>query len=154
MPTSESVPVTTTLQTEKINPAICTAAEIRKDFPILARQVHGKPLVYLDSTSSSQKPYAVIEAMSTYYEMYHANVHRGVYEISEEATARMEKALVKVARFINAPRSKQIIFHRTTPETINLIYSRWVKQNTTRREPIPLSPSSHDIQRCCFTPFR
>src|SRR6266700_2547146 len=75
MPTSESVPVTTTLQKEKINPAMRTAAEIRKDFPILARQVHGKPLVYLDSTSSSQKPYAVIEAMNTYYEMdHHSNL--------------------------------------------------------------------------------
>ena len=59
--------------------------------------------------------------MSTYYEMYHANVHRGVYEISEEATARMEKARVKVARFINAHRSKQVIFTRNTTESINLV---------------------------------
>ena len=91
MPKSENVPVTTMEQTEATSAAARAAADIRKDFPILARQVHGKPLVYLDSTSSSQKPYAVIEAMSTYYEMYHANVHRGVYEISEEATARMMK---------------------------------------------------------------
>src|SRR5712691_4204894 len=75
---------------------------LRKDFPILSRQVHGKPLVYLDSTASSQKPRAVIDAMSVYYETYNANVHRGVYEISEEATAAMERARVKVARFINA----------------------------------------------------
>src|SRR5438045_5188959 len=85
-----------------------SAADIRKDFPILSRQVHGHPLVYLDSTASSQKPYAVIEAMSTYYETTHANVHRGVYEISEEATTRMEKARVKVTRFINARQSKQV----------------------------------------------
>src|SRR5689334_5399713 len=71
--------------------------DIRKDFPILQRQVHGKPLVYLDSTASSQKPNAVIEAMSTYYQTYNANVHRGVYEISEEATDAMEKARVKIA---------------------------------------------------------
>src|SRR5205809_8110195 len=121
MPTSDSVPVTTMEHTEKTNSTRRTAAEIRKDFPILARQVHGKPLVYLDSTSSSQKPYAVIEAMSTYYEMYHANVHRGVNEISEAATARMEKARVKVARFINAHRSKQVIFTRNTTESINLV---------------------------------
>src|SRR6516162_5775491 len=64
--------------------------DIRRDFPILAREVHGKPLVYLDSTASSQKPNAVIEAMTTYYQSYNANVHRGVYEISEEATAALE----------------------------------------------------------------
>ncbi len=79
MPKSENVPVTAVQQTEVTSAAARAAADIRKDFPILSRQVHGKPLVYLDSTSSSQKPYAVIEAMSTYYEMYHANVHRGVY---------------------------------------------------------------------------
>src|SRR5579885_3379309 len=100
-------------------------AEIRQDFPILARQVHGKPLVYLDSTASSQKPHAVIEAMSEYYRLYNANVHRGVYEISEEATARMEKARVKVARFINARQSKQIIFTRNTTESINLVAYSW-----------------------------
>ena len=74
MPTSDSVPVTT-MEHTKTNSAIRTAAEIRKDFPILARQVHGKPLIYLDSTSSSQKPEAVIEAMSTYYEMYLSLIH-------------------------------------------------------------------------------
>ncbi|HET7637103.1 MAG TPA: aminotransferase class V-fold PLP-dependent enzyme, partial [Ktedonobacteraceae bacterium] len=66
-----------------------TATDIRNDFPILSRSVHGKPLVYLDSGASSQKPRAVIDAMNVYYETYHANVHRGVYEISEEATAAM-----------------------------------------------------------------
>src|SRR2546422_5096960 len=79
-----------------------TVEDIRKDFPILSRQVHGKPLVFLDSGASSQKPSAVIDAMDHYYRTYHANVHRGVYEISEEATAAMEKARVKVARFINS----------------------------------------------------
>src|SRR2546421_2566172 len=98
-----------------------TPEDIRKDFPILERQVHGKPLVYLDSTASSQKPRAVIEAISKYYETYNANVHRGVYEISEEATAAMEKARVKVARFINARQGKQIIFTRNTTESINLV---------------------------------
>ena len=90
------------LTSDKTVGAALAAALVRKDFPILSRQVHGKPLIYLDSTASSQKPRAVIAAMSTYYETYNANVHRGVYEISEEATAAMEKARVKVARFINA----------------------------------------------------
>src|SRR5690348_15317150 len=143
MHTSDSVPVTAKQQAEKTNPAIRTAAEIRKDFPILARQVHGKPLVYLDSTSSSQKPYAVIEAMSTYYGMYHANVHRGVYEISEEATARMEKARVKVARFINARQSKQIIFTRNTSESINLVVYTWGNANISAGDLIVLTEMEH-----------
>jgi cysteine desulfurase / selenocysteine lyase len=102
-----------------------SAAEIRQDFPILSRQVHGKPLVYLDSGASSQKPLSVIETMDHYYKTYHANVHRGVYEISEEATSAMEKARVKVARFINAPHSRQIIFTRNTSESINLVAYSW-----------------------------
>ncbi|MEO6888151.1 MAG: aminotransferase class V-fold PLP-dependent enzyme, partial [Ktedonobacteraceae bacterium] len=100
-------------------------ADIRQDFPILARLVHGKPLVYLDSTASSQKPRSVIEAMSVYYESYNANVHRGVYEISEEATAAMEKTRVKMARFLNARQGKQIIFTRNTTESINLVAYSW-----------------------------
>src|SRR5579864_4768836 len=99
--------------------------EISNDFPLLSRQVHGNPLVYLDSTASSQKPRAVIDAMRTHYQTYHANVHRGVYTLSEEATEAMEKARIKVARFINAPQSKQIIFTRNTTESINLVAYSW-----------------------------
>src|SRR3989440_12690051 len=120
-----------------------TAADIRKDFPILSRQVHGKPLVYLDSTASSQKPSAVIEAMSTYYETTHANVHRGVYEISEEATARMEKARVKVARFINARQSKQVIFTRNTTESINLVAYSWGNTNIAAGDLVILTEMEH-----------
>jgi cysteine desulfurase/selenocysteine lyase len=101
------------------------AADIRQDFPLLNRQVHGKPLVYLDSTASSQKPRAVIETMTEYYQLYNANVHRGVYEISEEATARMEKARARIARLINARQSKQVIFTRNTSESINLVAYSW-----------------------------
>src|SRR5437764_5691455 len=143
MLTSDNVPVTTMQQIKEKTSAMRTAAEIRKDFQILARQVHSKPLVYLDSTSSSQKPYAVIEAMSTYYEMYHANVHRGVYELSEEATARMEKARVKVARFINAHRSKQVIFTRNTTESINLVAYSWGNTNITAGDLIVLTEMEH-----------
>src|SRR6266536_2521023 len=143
MHTSDSVSVTTMQQIEEKNSAVRTAADIRKDFPILSRQVHGKPLVYLDSASSSQKPRAVIESMTTYYEMYHANVHRGVYEISEEATARMEKARVKVARFINAHRSKQVIFTRNTTESINLVAYSWGNTNITAGDLIVLTEMEH-----------
>src|SRR6266700_2531552 len=143
MHTSDSVSVTTMQQIEEKNSAVRTAADIRKDFPILSRQVHGKPLVYLDSASSSQKPRAVIESMTTYYEMYHANVHRGVYEISEEATARMEKARVKTAHFINAHRSKQVIFTRNTTESINLVAYSWGNTNITAGDLIVLTEMEH-----------
>ena len=137
MLTSDNVPVTTIQQKSR------SAADIRKDFPILSRQVHGKPLVYLDSTASSQKPYAVIESMSAYYETTHANVHRGVYEISEEATAKMEKARVKVARLINARHSKQIIFTRNTTESINLVAYSWGNSNIRAGDLIVLTELEH-----------
>jgi len=142
MTTFDSVPMTI-MEHTKENVAIRTAEEIREDFPILARQVHDKPLVYLDSAASSQKPNAVIEAMSDYYKMYHANVHRGVYELSEEATARMEKARVKVGRFINARRSKQVIFTRNTTESINLVAYSWGNTNITAHDVIVLTEMEH-----------
>ncbi len=120
-----------------------SATDIRKDFPILSRQVHGNPLVYLDSAASSQKPRAVIDAMNVYYETYHANVHRGVYEISEEATAAMEKARVKVARFINARRSKQVIFTRNTTESINLVAFSWGSTHIASGDLIVLTEMEH-----------
>ncbi len=129
----------TTVQQSKAR----SAEDIRKDFPILSRQVHGKPLVYLDSTASSQKPLAVIEAMSAYYETTHANVHRGVYEISEEATAKMEKARVKTARFINARQSKQVIFTRNTTESINLVAYSWGYANIKAGDLIVLTEMEH-----------
>src|SRR5260370_26503697 len=131
------------LASENVPATARSAAEIRQDFPILARQVHGKQLVYLDSTASSQKPLSVIETMTEYYHMYNANVHRGVYEISEEATARMEKARVKVARFINARHSKQIIFTRNTSESINLVAYAWGSANIHSGDMIVLTEMEH-----------
>ena len=120
-----------------------TAADIRNDFPILSRQVHGKPLVFLDSAVSSQKPLAVIEAMNAYYRTTHTNVHRGVYELSEEATAAMEKARAKVARFINARRSKQVIFTRNTTESINLVAYSWGGANIHAGDLMVLTEMEH-----------
>jgi cysteine desulfurase / selenocysteine lyase len=117
--------------------------EIRQDFPILQRQVHGKPLVYLDSTASSQKPNVVIDAMSHYYQSYNANVHRGVYEISEEATLAMDKARLKIARFINARQSKQIVFTRNTTESINLVAYSWGNANIHAGDLIVLTEMEH-----------
>ena len=120
-----------------------TVEEIRADFPILSRRVHDKPLAYLDSTASSQKPLSVIESMNTYYRTYHANVHRGVYALSEEATAAMEKARVKVARFIHARQSKQVIFTRNTSESINLVAYSWGNANIHAGDLIILSEMEH-----------
>ena len=90
-------------------------ARIKKDFPILERIVHGKRLVYLDSASSAQKPLAVLDAMQRYYETTHANVHRGVYQIAEEATNMFEEARAKVAAFIGAARPTRSCSPRTPP---------------------------------------
>ncbi len=117
--------------------------EIRKDFPILSRQVHGKQLVYLDSTASSQKPVTVIEAMDTYYRTYNANIHRGVYAISEEATAAMDRARLKTARLINARQSKQVVFTRNTTESINLVAYSWGNAHIHAGDLIILTEMEH-----------
>jgi cysteine desulfurase/selenocysteine lyase len=101
----------------------------REDFPILARQIHGKPLVFLDSAASAQKPAQVLEAMDTFARTNYANVHRGVYTLSEEATAGMEQARKRVARFINARSSAEVIFTRNTTEAINLVAYSWGNAN-------------------------
>src|SRR6266852_5322091 len=132
-----------TLSTTQTKHAMRSTEEIRKDFPILSRQVHDKPLVYLDSAASSQKPTDVIEAMEHYYRTYHANVHRGVYQISEEATIAMDKARVKIARFINARQSKQVIFTRNTTESINLVTYSWGAENIHAGDLIVLTEMEH-----------
>jgi cysteine desulfurase/selenocysteine lyase len=96
-------------------------AAIRRDFPVLERTVRGLPLSYLDNAASSQRPRAVIDAMSHYYENSHANVHRGVHTLSQEATDLFEDAREKVRRFINARSTKEVIFVRGTTEAINLV---------------------------------
>jgi cysteine desulfurase/selenocysteine lyase len=101
-------------------------AAIRADFPILAtRTSRGKPLVYLDSAASSQKPRAVIDALVDYYENYNANIHRGVYEIAARATDAFEAARATVARFINAADTAELIWTRNTTEAINLVAFSW-----------------------------
>ena len=134
---------TTAKTTSAEHKEVRSARAIREDFPILSRTVHGKPLVYLDSTASSQKPHAVIESMSAYYQTINANVHRGVYELSEEATAAMEKARVKIAHFINARQSKQIIFTRNTSESINLVAYSWGGANIHAGDLILLTEMEH-----------
>ena len=94
---------------------------IREDFPILSQRVHGKPLVYLDSAATSQKPRQVLDTYLRFYEEYNANVHRGVYSIAERATAEYEAARAKVARFIGAAGPQEIVFTRNVTEALNLV---------------------------------
>ncbi|RME81233.1 MAG: cysteine desulfurase [Caldilineae bacterium] len=120
-----------------------TVAEIRKDFPILEQQVHGHPLAYLDSTASSQKPIQVIEAMNRYYRTTHANVHRGVHYLSEAATTAYENARLNIARFINAPSPKQIIYTRNTTESLNLVAYSWGRANLGPGDEVLITEMEH-----------
>jgi cysteine desulfurase/selenocysteine lyase len=116
---------------------------IKRDFPILEREINGKRLVYLDSASSAQKPLAVLDAMDDAYRNHYANIHRGVYTIAEEATAAFEAARRKVARFINAPRTDEIIFTRNATESINLVAYSWARANLNAGDAIVLSHMEH-----------
>ncbi|HXF86079.1 MAG TPA: cysteine desulfurase [Anaerolineales bacterium] len=118
--------------------------EIRSHFPILQRTTHdGIRLVYLDSTATSQKPLQVIEAMNEFYRRSNANIHRGVHTLAEEATALYEAAREKVARFINAPSARQIIYTRNTTEAINLVAYSWARANLKAGDLIILTEMEH-----------
>src|SRR5438046_1441232 len=93
----------------------------RKDFPILLEKAHDKPLIYFDNAATSQKPQAVIDAVRWYYETQNANIHRGVFCLSEKATMAYENARIKVKKFLNAASEKEIIFTRGATEAINLV---------------------------------
>jgi cysteine desulfurase/selenocysteine lyase len=116
---------------------------LRRDFPILAQEINGHPLTYLDSASTSQKPSVVIDAVADYYREYNANVHRGIYTIGERATAAYERARATVARFINAPDSHEIVFTRNATEAINLVAYSWGRRNIGRGDAIVLTEMEH-----------
>lgn len=116
---------------------------IRADFPALSRTVHGHPLVFLDSAASSQKPLPVLEAMERVYRECYANVHRGIYAFSEEATLAYENARDRVASFINAPVREEIIFTRNTTEAINLVAYAWGRANIRPGDRILLTEMEH-----------
>jgi cysteine desulfurase/selenocysteine lyase len=100
-------------------------ARIRCDFPILARRVNGHRLVYLDNGATTHKPRQVIEAITRFYELHNANIHRGIHTLAEEATAKYEDVRAKVAAFINAPHASEVVFTRNTTEAINLVAAAW-----------------------------
>lgn len=117
---------------------------IRADFPILSREVRpGVPLVYLDSTATAQKPLAVIEAMDAFYRRSNANIHRGVHTLAEEATALYEAARESIARFINAPSARQVIYTRNTTESINLVAYTWARANLQAGDLVILTEMEH-----------
>ncbi len=119
------------------------AARVRSDFPILEQKVNGKPLIYLDSGASSQKPLAVLETLRRYYENDHANVHRGAHTLSNRATEAYEGARDKVARFINAAAREEIVFTRNATEAINLVAYSWGLANLQPGDEIILSVMEH-----------
>ncbi|KPJ82388.1 MAG: cysteine sulfinate desulfinase [Gammaproteobacteria bacterium SG8_30] len=116
---------------------------IRRDFPILSRQIRGKPLVYLDNGASAQRPSAVIEAEREYYERHHANVHRGVHTLSQEATDLFEGAREKVRGFLNAASTKEIVFVRGTTEAINLVAQAWGRPRLGKGDEIVITWLEH-----------
>ena len=117
--------------------------KIREDFPILSREVYGKPLVYLDNAATTQKPRQVIQALVDYYERYNSNVHRGVHALSQEATDRYEEARAKVARFIGAESASEIVWTRNASESLNLVAYTWGQQNIREGDEIVVTPYEH-----------
>ncbi len=117
--------------------------KLRKDFPILSRTVRGKPLVYLDNAATSQKPKAVIDALSNYYLNQNANIHRGIHTLSEEATQAFEEVRKKVAKFVHAPSAQSVIFTRNTTESINLVAYAWGRKNIQAGDEILLTGMEH-----------
>ena len=117
--------------------------KIRADFPILQRTVHGKPLVYLDTAASAQRPLAVIEAVDGFYRNHNANIHRGVHLLSQEATEDYEQARLKVAGFINAPSDQECVFTRGTTESINLVAHSFLRPRLQAGDEILISWMEH-----------
>ncbi len=130
-------------EVEQHAPGEFDVLRIKSDFPILSRTVHDKPLVFLDSAASSQKPRSVLQAMDTYYETINANVHRAAYTLAEEATNAMEAARSKVAAFIGATDANEVVFTKNATESINLIARSWGVANLEPGDAILLTHLEH-----------
>ena len=119
-------------------------ATLRKDFPLLAREVNGRPITYLDSAASAQRPVQVLDAMREYDETTHANVHRGVYAIAEEATRRFEASRLTVGRFIGAPDpAREVVFTKNATEGLNLVAHTWGRTHLHEGDTIVLTEMEH-----------
>ena len=118
-------------------------AKIREDFPILSRTFDGRPLVYLDSAATSQKPQQVIDAVSDFYAHHNANAHRGIYTLGEEATERFEGARAAIARFLGAPSADTIVFTKGVTESINLVANSWARANLHEGDEVLITEMEH-----------
>ena len=118
-------------------------AKIREDFPVLKQTIHGKPLVYLDSAATAQKPFAVIDAIRKFHEVDCANIHRGVHELSQRSTAAYEETRVKARQFLNSKTTNELIFVRGTTEGINLVASSWGRKNVKEGDEVIISAMEH-----------
>ncbi|NNE72907.1 MAG: aminotransferase class V-fold PLP-dependent enzyme, partial [Acidimicrobiales bacterium] len=118
-------------------------AAIKADFPLLQREIDGRPITFLDSAASSQKPQAVLDAMDTYYRTMHANVHRGAYRLATEATDAMESARANVADFVGAPHAHEIIFTKNATEAMNLLAQSWGRANLGPGDAVVLTEMEH-----------
>ncbi|WP_249977677.1 cysteine desulfurase [Vreelandella olivaria] len=118
-------------------------AAVREDFPVLRREVHGKPLIYLDNAATSQTPRQVIEVFSDYYSRYNANIHRGLHTLADEATAAFEGTRHRVKAFLNAEDARQVIFTRGTTEAINLVVQSWGRSQLAAGDEVLISMLEH-----------
>ena len=118
-------------------------AAVRRDFPILEREVHGRPLIYLDNAATSQTPVAVIDSLSDYYRRYNANIHRGLHTLADEATAAFEGVRTTVQRHLNAFEPREIVFTRGTTEAINLVANSWGRANLKAGDEVVISLMEH-----------
>ena len=123
----------------------------RRDFPILSREVHGKPLVYLDNAATTQKPTLVLDAMADYYADYNSNIHRSTHLLSELATRGYEGARVKVKEFLNARDAHEIIYVRNATEGVNLVAQTWGRKNIKEGDEIIVSEMEH---HCNIIPWQ
>lgn len=119
------------------------AALARKDFPVFNRRVKGKPLVYLDSAATSQKPWSVIKALTAYYERQNANIHRGVHTLAEEGERLVEESRAKAARFVNAPKPENMVFVRNTTEAVNLVAHGWARKHLKAGDEVLVTELEH-----------
>ncbi len=132
------------LNTPAAGVPVLDAATLAKDFPLLSREIHGRPITYLDSAASSQRPTAVLDAMREYDETTHANVHRGVYTIAEEATRRFEAARTSVGRFIGAPDpGREVVFTKNATEALNLVAHTWGRTHLGQGDVVVLTEMEH-----------
>src|SRR6187397_1083703 len=127
------------------------SAALRADFPFLEEQIDGKPLAYLDSASSTQKPRQVLDRMRSFYEHEYANVHRGVYSLGERATTAYEAARQTVASFVNAPAAREVVFTRSATEAINLVAYAWGLQNLGPGDVVVITELEHHAN---FVPWQ